>query len=389
MQRSTLVLPWISVALIVLANSLTLQQASAADTIRAPRFEVDPLWPKPLPNHWLLGSAIGVGVDSRDHVYVLHRRESINPDILSDADEGSENRSCCIAAPYVLEFDPRGNLTGHWGGSGEGYTWPVSSHGLSVDHQGNIWIGGNGARDSHILKFTRTGTFVAQFGEPGQEPNSNARNHFGGVAKVAFDVAANEAYLADGYGNKRVAIVDADTGEFKRLWGAYGNAPDDADSGPYDPFAPKALQFRNPVHCAEPTLDGQVYVCDRTNNRIQVFENDGTYVDELLIAPETRGGGSVWDIAFSRDPQQKFMYVADGRNMKIHIVDRLALRVLTSFGDGGRQPGQFIAVHSIATDSQGNLYTTETYDGKRVQKFIYKGLAAVDKTDQGTPWPRQ
>ena len=194
------------------------------------------------------------------------------------------------------------------------------------------------------------------------------------MAKISFDAGADEAYVADGYGNKRVAVIDMDTGELKRFWGAYGNKPDDADLGPYDPDAPLAQQFRNPVHCAEPSNDGLVYVCDRPNDRIQVFRKDGTFVDEVRIAPKTLGDGSIWDIAFSRDPEQNFMYLADGKNEKVYVMDRETLEVLTSFGDGGRQPGLFFAVHSIATDSQGNIYTTETYEGKRVQKFVYKGL---------------
>jgi DNA-binding beta-propeller fold protein YncE len=208
------------------------------------------------------------------------------------------------------------------------------------------------------------------------------------VAKISFDKTGDEAYLADGYGNKRVAVIDANTGAFKRYWGAYGNKPDDTNLGPYDPKAPLAKQFRNPVHCAEPANDGLVYVCDRPNDRIQVFRKDGTFVTEKVIAPLTLGDGSTWDIAFSRDPAQRFLYVADGKNMKVYVVERSTLEVLTSFGDGGRQPGLFFAVHSIATDSRGNLFTTETYEGKRVQKFVYKGLAPVSAANQGAPWPR-
>jgi DNA-binding beta-propeller fold protein YncE len=146
-------------------------------------------------------------------------------------------------------------------------------------------------------------------------------------------------------------------------------------------------QFRNPVHCAEPSNDGLVYVCDRANDRIQVFKTDGTFVKEKQIAPRTLGDGSTWDIAFSPDAEQKFMYLADGKNMKVYIILRETLDVLTSFGDGGRQPGQFFAVHSIATDSKGNIYTTETYEGKRVQKFVFTGMGPVPGADQGVVWP--
>ena len=361
--------------------------AATSSAVEAPVFEVDPFWPQPLPNHWVLGAVVGVGVDSRDHVFVIHRQAPLNERTEIGAATDPPTGECCLPAPFVLEFDPDGNLANSWGGPGEGYEWPASNHGITVDPMDNIWIGGNGPTDSHILKFSRAGEFLMQIGEPGLPVNSASREHFGRVAKISFDAQANEAYLADGYANKRVAVLDLATGEFKRYWGAYGNPPSDENLGPYDPSAPPAQQFRNPVHCAEPSNDGLVYVCDRANDRIQVFRADGSFVTEKIIAPMTLGDGSTWDIAFSRDPEQKYMYVADGKNMKVYVMDRASLEILTTFGDGGRQPGLFFAVHSIATDSQGNIYTTETYEGKRVQKFVYMGLGPVTEMDQGAPWP--
>ena len=357
--------------------------------VLAPMFEVDPFWPQPLPNHWLLGAAVGISVDSRDHVWVVHRQASLNARTEIGAAADPPTGECCMPAPNLLEFDPAGNLVGHWGGPGEGYDWPSSNHGVTIDHKDNVWIGGNGREDAHILKFTRSGQFLTQIGKPGTSQGSNDTETFGRVAEVSIDAANNEVYVADGYGNRRVAVLDLDSGEFKRYWGAYGNQPEDVDLGPYDPEAPPAQQFRNPVHCAEPSHDGLVYVCDRANDRIQAFRSDGTFVKEVFIAPKTLGDGSVWDLAFSKDPEQKYLYVADGKNMKIYVLLRETLEVLTSFGDGGRQPGQFFGVHSIATDSKGNIYTTETYEGKRVQKFVYKGLGPVTQMDQGTPWPER
>jgi DNA-binding beta-propeller fold protein YncE len=364
-----------------------LDNTAQAQDKEAPVFEVDPFWPKPLPNHWVLGATIGLSVDSRDHVFIVHRRDTFNERNEIGAATDPKTGECCVPAPNILEFDPEGNLVNHWGGPADGYTWPSSNHGVTVDHKDNIWIGGNGDTDSHILKFTRDGKFLKQFGEAGQQANSLSTEHFGSVAEIAFDAEANEAYVADGYRNKRVAVLDADTGELKRFWGAYGNEPDDADLGPYDPAAPPAQQFRNPVHCAQPSRDGLVYVCDRVNNRIQVFQTDGTFAKEERIAPATLGDGSVWDIAFSPDPEQRFIYLADGKNMRIYIIERETLEILTSFGDGGRNPGQFYAVHNIATDSKGNIYTVETYEGKRLQKFLYKGMAPVTAANRGTPWP--
>ncbi|MFQ5742798.1 MAG: hypothetical protein ACE5HV_04330 [Acidobacteriota bacterium] len=363
------------------------EKAAETQGPQAPTFEVDPLWPKPLPNHWIMGSTIGVGVDSQDHVFVIHRRTTFNERTEIGAATDPPTSECCTPAPNILEFDPQGNLVGYWGGPGEGYDWPSSNHGITIDPKDNVWIGGNGRGDSHVLKFTRDGKLLLQIGTSGQKPDSNSSEHFGRVAKISFDAAGDEAYIADGYGNKRVAVIDADTGEFKRYWGAYGNQPDDTDLGPYDPNDPPARQFRNPVHCAEPSNDGLVYVCDRRNDRIQVFHTDGTFVNELIVAPQTLGDGSTWDIAFSRDPEQKFIYLADGKNEKVYIIERESMEILTSFGDGGRQPGQFFAVHSIATDSKGNIYTTETYEGKRVQKFVYKGMGPVAKKNQGVVWP--
>jgi DNA-binding beta-propeller fold protein YncE len=201
------------------------------------------------------------------------------------------------------------------------------------------------------------------------------------------DPKANEAYLADGYLNKRVAVIDMDSGKIKRFWGAYGEKPDDAPMGRYNPTDPPAKQFRNPVHCADMSNDGMVYVCDRPNDRIQIFTKDGKFVKEVFVEKQTLSDGSVWDVAFSKDPQQQFLYVADGANEHVYIFDRKSMEMLTAFGQGGRQPGQFLGVHSIATDSKGNIYTTETYTGKRLQRFNMKGMGPVTSPRQGVPWP--
>ncbi len=381
-----------ALAFVTVAVGLAVGQASLrADdrqTVQAPRFEVDPVWPKPLPNHWILGSVIGVAVDARDHVFIIHRGDStLNQRTETGANATPPISECCLSAPPILEFDPAGTMVKAWGGPGEGYDWPESNHGISIDDKDNVWIGGNGRADSHILKFTHEGKFLQQIGKSKQLPSSNDSTHFGRVAKISFDTKAGEAFVADGYGNKRVAVLDMASGKLKRFWGAYGNKPDDANLGPYVADAPLAKQFRNPVHCAEPSNDGLVYVCDRPNDRIQVFKKDGSFVKEVRIAPATRGDGSVWDIAFSRDVAQKYMYLADGKNERVYVMDRQSLEILTSFGDGGRQPGQFFAVHSIATDTKGNVYTTETYEGKRLQKFAYKGIGTVTRKNQGVVWP--
>jgi DNA-binding beta-propeller fold protein YncE len=377
-----------------------------AAAVQAPRFEVDPMWPKPLPNHWILGNAIGVSVDAQDHIWMVHRGASIER-MEAYAQATPKAAECCSAAPPVLEFDQAGNLIGHWGGPGPGYDWPETNHGITVDYKGNVWIGGNGRpkpgsppptpgqppapggyyNDNMVLKFTQDGKFLMQIGKPGESKGSNDTENLKGAAKMFVDPKTNELYVADGYGNHRVIVFDAETGKYKRHWGAYGHKPDDAPLGRYNPNDPPAQQFRNPVHCAELSNDGLLYVCDRPNDRIQVFKPDGTFVKEQILYKDTLGDGSAWDIAFSKDPQQKYIFLADGTNEQIHILLRETLEVLTSFGDGGRQPGQFYAVHSIATDSKGNIFTTETYRGQRLQKFAYKGLGPVTKTEQGVLWP--
>ena len=377
--------------------------AQTAGATMAPRFEVDPMWPKPMPNHWVLGQTIGVFVDTDDHIWIVHRSSST----LDEQEKGLELQTaeCCAGAPPVLEFDQAGNLLRHWGGPGQGYEWPDGNHGIFIDHKGFVWIGGNGPGDSHVLKFTKDGRFVMQVGKKnarrrqgaaagkdegqvaGFVGGSNDQESFGRVAKIFVDAQANEAYLADGYLNKRVAVIDADTGKLKRYWGAYGNRPDDTPLPAYNPAGPPNQQFRNPVHCADLSVDRNLYVCDRAHDRLQVFTPDGKFVKEAFFARNTKASGSVWDVAFSKDPQQRYMYVPDGMNNRVMVIDRQSLQLVTTFGDGGRMPGQFYGVHSIATDKSGNIYTTETWEGKRLQKFVFKGMAPV-APNQGVVWPQ-
>src|SRR5687767_10002779 len=368
---------------VALAGAVAAQTGPRA---QAPIFEVDPFWPKPLPNHWVLGSTIGLSVDSQDHVWILHRPQTVE-DNFKAAEFTPPIGVCCKVAPPVLEFDQAGNLVGSWGGPGSGYEWPESNHGITVDSRGNVWIGGNGDKDTQILKFSRAGKFLLQLGKQGQHNGSNDVTNFWRPARIYEDPAAGEVYIADGYGNRRVIVLDRETGAYKRHWGAYGSKPDDTPVPAYTPAAPPSKHF-NTVHCAIVSRDGFVYVCDRVNDRVQVFRKDGTFVKEAFFDKETLRSGSVWDMTFSRDPQETYIYMVDGVNEKVRVLNRSTLEVLTTFGDGGRQPGQFFGVHNVATDSQGNVYTTETYTGARVQRFLYKRIGAV-KAEQGVPWPRR
>jgi len=433
--------------------------ARAASAIVAPNFKVDPLWPKPLPNHWIIGSVTGVAVDSRDHVFIVQNGANSMTQS-TEMGTGTVNKTaerCCSPAPPVLEFDATGALVANWGGPADGVPWPRCIQGIAVDPKGNIWIGGdslqqragppracqfggggsqpvpadaivssfettgpNGARgpatggggagrggaargnaaggrggapapaaarggrggtpeppgpvDAMVLKFSPAGKFLMAIGAPGKVEGPDSQTTLNRPTAMDFDAAANEVYIAD-TGNRRVVVFDMNTGAYKRHWGAYGNKPDaTVDLGPYDPGLHPVPQFRY-VSCVHIAKDGMVYVCDKVADRVQVFKKDGTYVREALVSNTTLGGdngGSVWDIAFSKDPQQRYLYVADGYDKKIIVLRRDNLTLVNTFGQGGRLPGEFVGVGSLAVDSKGNLYTGETFEGKRVQKWIVR-----------------
>jgi DNA-binding beta-propeller fold protein YncE len=310
----------------------------------------------------------GGAVDSRGHVWIVQRPRS-----LSERERGAELTppygKCCVAAPPVIVFDQSGNVVRAWGGPGPGYEWPASEHGIFVDDTDSVWLAGNGDDDSQLLKFTLDGQFLLQIGRSGASRGSNDTANLGSPADISVDTTAREVYVADGYRNRRVIVFDSDTGAYKRHWGAYGQRPSDDATPAYDPRQPPSRQFGTPVHCVRPTRDGLVYVCDRTNDRIQVFRKDGTFVSEAFFERETLFSGSVSELAFSPDSDQAFIYMVDGVNNEMRIVDRATSAVLGRVGRAGRYAGQFHVVHNVAVDAQGNVYTTEVNTGQRVQKF--------------------
>jgi DNA-binding beta-propeller fold protein YncE len=330
-----------------------------------PRYAVDPYWPKPLPNNWILGQVAGIATDSRDHIWVIHRPRTATEDERG-ATLNPPRSKCCVPAPAVLEFDAAGNMLRAWGGPGAGYEWPKNEHGIYVDPKGNVWIGGNDNTDHQLLKFTAEGKFLLQIGRAGASKGSNATDQLGRPAHMELDVAANELFVADGYLNKRVIVFDADTGAYKRHWGAYGNRPDDSKMASYNTDSP---QFANPVHCVRQTRDGLLYVCDRANNRIQVFRKNGQFVRQFTLEPKTLGSGAVWDLIPTEDVAQKYLLVADGSNNEVHIMVRETGEKIGSFGRNGRNAGDFHWVHNIAIDTQGSVYTSEVDTGKRAQRF--------------------
>ena len=341
----------------------------------APRFQWDSTWPKALPENWAVGPVVGVSVDARDHIWVIHRRSAlVQNERYTAAAQTPPIAECCVAAPPILEFDQAGNLASSWGGPGAGYEWPEREHGIYVDGDDYVWTAGNGANDAHILKFTREGEFVLQIGRQGQSKGNSDTQNLQRAADMKVDPTTNELYVADGYGNRRIIVFDAGTGAFRRMWGAYGNRPDDADIGAYDPDAPPAEQFRT-AHGVGISKDGLVYVGDRANDRVQVFTKDGAFVKEVFIAKHTRLSGSASGVAFSADPQEQYLYVLDGANHRVWILLRESLDVLGYFGQQGHWGGQLDVPHNVAVDSSGNLYITETLEGRRVQRFLFQGLA--------------
>jgi len=437
------------------------ESTAATHNTAAPNFVLDPAWPKPLPHHWIVGDVGGIFVDRQDHIWVYHRPRS-----LSTTDSGMQGAAgkdakgnaisalgfprpygqlsgCCTPAPSVIEFDKAGNLLQAWGGPGDpgflekkcraqdGCVWPAREHGIYVDQNDFVYVGGNGqARnfhgqypwapnfgdDSHILKFKTDGTFVLQIGKAGAKgPNSNDTN--GGVngtpepywpADMTVDPKTNLMYIADGYGNRRVLIVDAATGKYVGHFGAYGQNPVAGENGggadvgegtsswpaEYKRGEMKPNFFRSPVHCAKLASDGLLYVCDRSNNRVQIFraaeagkpcQNPNGeagkcgFVGEIHVAPQTAAGTS-GTVNFSTDAKQSCMYIADLTNDTIYIVNRQNLTELGRVGTGGRQAGEFHWPHVVAADGDGNLYSGEVDGAARVQKFLRYGATGCSGT---------
>ena len=360
-----------------------------------PVLEVDPFWPK-MPEKFLFGPVRGVAIDAQDHVWIAQDGSGLSADMRGAA-ANPPQAECCMPAPPIVEFDADGNYIKGWGGPGEGYDWPQQIHGLFIDYKGNLWVSSERAGDNHILKFSRDGKFVLQIGKPGQSTGNSDKVNVNRAADMHVHPKTNELFVADGYGNRRVAVFDADTGVYKRHWGAYGNAPEDAPpaaaggggaggrggrgGGRGEPAAAPAAagvanakpspQF-NLVHDVRVSNDDLVYVADRNNNRIQIFSLEGKFQKEVFIARDTStSNGTVYSLAFSVDPAQRFLYVADAGNGRIRILNRQTMEVVGSIGRWGRQPGQFMVPHDIAVDSKGNLYVGEIREGN-IQKFILR-----------------
>ena len=414
-------------ALLVAAGVGSSLLERAAEAQGAPAYRNIPLWPRPFADDsWILGSVTGVATDAQNHVWVAHRgNESLEANergmIPVPGGQGQPSSSvCCMAAPYILEYAADGRLISSWGGRSVGYQWPLVTGGIAVDAKGNVWIAAAGSEpapagrgrgaapppesdlptgapaargaapargaaaaappaDAHVLKFGRDGRYILTIGTPGKMEGPDSHTTLNRPSAIAVDSSTNEVFVAD-MGNRRVVVFDAENGAYKRHWFAYGEKTAGPAPGRYNLADPPARSFRD-MSCIEIARDGMVYVCDKDSNRIQVFDKSGKFVKEGFVAKNTLGGviagtfgvinaaGAVWDVAFSQDAQQRYLFVADGVNKKVRILLRDNLTEVGSIGSGGRYPGQFLIVNSVAVDSDGNLYTGETHHGKRVQKF--------------------
>ena len=372
------------------------QSAPAAGAQQVPIFEVDSHFPT-LPEHMLLGGVGGATADSHGNVWVFHRPHTL--------EEGNATENGWKPAPPVVEFAPDGKFLQAWGGPEKGapYQWfnrgglhsafaecqsctserrlngdgrPGSGeHGIAIDAHDNVWLTGNGDGDGQVLKFTKDGKFLLQIGKGGVEVDSNDTTHLSRPAGITVYDKTDEVFVADGYGNRRVIVFDANTGAYKRHWGAYGNKPDDKASKARQATGQGPAQFNTP-HGIEVSNDGIVYVTDRANNRIQAFTLEGKFIKEGFIKRESQGTGTAFGVGLSADPQQRFLYIADGSNERIAILDRQSLQEIGHIGGPGRKAGEFFHLHSLDVDPQGNIVTGES-QGYRVQKFVFKGLTTV------------
>jgi DNA-binding beta-propeller fold protein YncE len=347
-----------------------IERAAATQRNSGPTFQVDPMWPR-MPPQWILGQVSGLAVDSRDHVWIIQRPWSV----ANDEKAANPEAPCCTPAPPVMEFDSAGTYIQGWGGPADGYEWPADEHTIHIDHKDNVWISSAGGprlstrKENQILKFTQSGKFLLQIGHRGMSKGSQDTENFNNAADIYVWPKTNEVFVADGYVNRRVIVLDADTGKFKRMWGAYGNPPDDAAPNDLRDEGPGPQQF-NLVHGVRVSNDGLVYVADRRNNRMQVFTLAGTFQREIFVERKTKLLGTSFSIAFSRDAQQEHLFLADAGNGKVHIFDRRTLTEVGSFGRIGHYAGEFVFLHNVSVDSRGNLYTAEVGGGRRVQKFL-------------------
>ncbi len=362
------------------ANLTTIgEDVTLVTDLPRPRFKVDTSWPK-LPENMVVGQVSGVSIDRDGNIWIVQRRDTVR-----NLPAGKE------AAPHVLKFSPAGDLLASWGGPSHApeidgvNQWPVNVHGLFVDDRNTVWIGGNGAGDHVVINLTTDGKYIGQIGKRTKTAGNLDKETLGGPADAYSD--GETVFIADGYTNKRIVAAHAHDHSFKAYWGAFATRPDapsrvgdfdqsmassDADGG----ANLESRMFGDIVHCVTKNKAGEIFVCDRRNNRVQIFRMDEkgevSFVHNLPVAPETGGLRTASDVTFS--PDEKYMYIADMANERIWILLAETKQYLGYFGKAGKAPGEFTWLHSVVADSQGNLYTTEVNGGQRAQKFVLTGI---------------
>ena len=371
-------------------------QAQQSGPARRPAYRVDPFWPKTLPNTWSMQQIVDMYIDRDDHVWVINRPDDARPDELT-ASTAPPRGECCVVGPVIIEFDPDGNVVRSWGSATHHPGFPQRLQTIAVDREKNVWLSGTRPGDG-IIKFSKDGKFLWDFGHRGsrvpadqvKEDNQQTDTFPPGIGSFDLDEDAREIFIADGFLNKRILVYDMDTGAFKRGWGGKGIPLKEIVNGPTPPYdvsgpPPDQTQFAPAIHCVHFSRDGLVYTCERGSDRIQVFKKQGKFVKQFWVHPSTQsrgakcGGiwsttdppcGTVYHLALSTDREQRYIFVADGTNNMVWILNRQTGALDGSFGGNGRYAGQLHWIDTVAVDSKGNVYTGEVEDGKRIQKFV-------------------
>ena len=367
------------------------QNKKSAASDKPPVYKVDPFWPKPLPNKWAMQQIVDISIDKDDHIWMINRADPRADEM--GAQTNPPRAECCVLGPEIIEFAQDGTVMKAWGHKNFVPGWPNRLQSFIVDRDGNVWISGTDPGDS-IIKLDGDGKLLWDFGHrwpKGREikQDNQQTEYLMGVEDFELDMDAREIYVADGARNKRVLVYDMNTGAFKRGWGGHGVPLSEIDNNPTPEYdlsgpPPDLKPFAQTIHTIHLSKDGLLYLGERGADRVSVYKKDGTFVMSFFVHPSTQargpdcGGpfgkvgpcGTTFNMSFSADPEQKYLFVADGTNNMVWIFNRKTGEPAGQFGGAGRYAGQLHWIDTVATDSKGNIYTGEVEDGKRIQKFV-------------------